>query len=87
LLASSQIIVAAAFAGAGQSTSTSLSSPLALTSIDRSLLVEWKPAYKRGFAMQVSLAIAGFLLGLLAWRQTENWRWLVGGVLLIANWP
>jgi hypothetical protein len=34
---------------------------------DKALLAEWKPAYKRGFAMQAPLAIFGGLLGLLAW--------------------
>ena len=51
------------------------------------LLAEWKPAYKRGFAMQGPLAIVGFLLGLVAWWQTSDWRWLLGAALLIANWP
>ena len=37
---------------------------------DRALLQEWKPSYKRGFAMQAPLAILGCLLGLLAWWQT-----------------
>ena len=37
---------------------------------DRSLLAEWKPAYKRGFIMQASLAVIGFVLGILAWWQT-----------------
>jgi hypothetical protein len=37
--------------------------------------------------MQASLAITGFLLGLLAWWQTENWQWLVGALVLVANWP
>ena len=46
---------------------------------DRSLLTEWKPAYKRGFAMQGPLAVAGFLLGLFAWWQSGGWLWLVGG--------
>ena len=42
------------------------------------LLVEWKPAYERGATMQASLAIIGFLLGLIAWWQTGNWLWLYG---------
>jgi uncharacterized membrane protein len=54
---------------------------------DRSALIEWQPAYKRGFAMQGPLAIAGFLLGLLAWWQTGNWLWLAGALIIIANWP
>jgi hypothetical protein len=33
------------------------------------------------------LVIAGFILGLLAWRQTGNWRWSIGAAVLIANWP
>ena len=54
---------------------------------DRALLIEWKPAYKRGFAMQAPMAVIGFLLGVLAWWQTGGWLWLIGAVVLIANWP
>jgi uncharacterized membrane protein len=54
---------------------------------DRSLLVEWKPAYKRGFIMQAPLAVIGFVLGILAWWQTGVWLWLVGALLLLANGP
>jgi hypothetical protein len=54
---------------------------------DRALLTEWKPAYRRGFAMQAPLAIIGFLLGLSAWWQTGRWPWLLGAAILVANWP
>jgi uncharacterized membrane protein len=54
---------------------------------DRSLLAEWKPAYKRGFIMQASLAVIGFVLGILAWWQTGVWLWLIGALVLLANWP
>ena len=37
--------------------------------------------------MQAPLAVIGFLAGLLAWRQAGDWRWLIGAVILIANWP
>ena len=37
--------------------------------------------------MQASLAIVGFLLGLLAWWQTGGWPWLLGALVLLANWP
>ncbi|MFY9836174.1 MAG: DUF1772 domain-containing protein [Xanthobacteraceae bacterium] len=54
---------------------------------DRSLLAEWKPSYKRGFAMQAPLAIVGFVLGVIAWWQTGNWLWLAGAIVLLMNWP
>jgi uncharacterized membrane protein len=61
--------------------------PARLTLDDQSLLAEWKPAYKRGFAMQAPLAIVGFILGIVAWWQTGSWLWLVGALVLITNLP
>jgi len=61
--------------------------PARLALDDRALLVEWKLAYRRGYAMQATLAIAGFLLGMWAWHLTDKPAFLAGALVLVANWP
>ena len=61
--------------------------PARLLLDDHALLAEWKPAYKRGYAMQGSLAVAGFILGGLAALQAGSLAFLVGALLMLANWP
>lgn len=54
---------------------------------DQPALAQWKPSYKQGYNMQATLAILGFLASIWAWHLSGNWVWLLGGVVLVANWP
>jgi Domain of unknown function (DUF1772) len=54
---------------------------------DGALLVEWKLAYRRGYAMQATLAFVGSLLGMWAWHLTNKTAFLAGALVLFANWP
>jgi hypothetical protein len=80
------LVVAALFTGAAFYISFA-EQPARLGLDDRALLSEWKPAYKRGTAMQAPLAIIGFLMGLTSWWLTGSAAFLVGGLLMLANWP
>src|ERR1700730_4244782 len=69
------LVTAALFTGAAIYVNVA-EQPARLMLDDRALLIEWKPAYKRGLAMQAPLAVIGFLLGSLAAWPTGDWWWL-----------
>ena len=80
------LTVAALFTGAAFYVGA-VEQPARMQLDDRALLQEWKPSYKAGFVMQASLAVVGFLLGVLQWWWSGELLWLIGALILVANWP
>ena len=86
LYGSIALILATLFTGAALYI-TLVEHPARLGLDDASMLAQWQPSYKRALPIQAGLAVLGSVVGLIVWYRSGDWQWLLGGVLLLANWP
>ena len=80
-------LVAAAMFAAAALYITIAEHPARLELDDGPALAQWQMSYPRAALMQASLALIGSVLGVLEWLVTGNALWLLGALVLFANWP
>jgi hypothetical protein len=54
---------------------------------DAPMLAAWKTSFEVGFIVQGTMTILTGICGIAAWRFIRDWRFMAGGLLMLANWP
>ncbi len=80
------LVFASAFAGAALYL-VLVEQPARLALDDASMIREWAPSDRRGFALLGGLAVLAALSGLAAFSQGSDIRFLIGALLVLASWP
>jgi hypothetical protein len=80
------LVFSSAFAGAALYQNL-VEQPARLALDDSSMMREWAPSDRRGFALIGGLALLAALAGLAAFAQASDIRWLVGALIALASWP
>ncbi len=61
--------------------------PARLSLDDASMMKEWGPSDRRGFALLAGFAVVSALAGLTEFRLLGDVRWLVGALVVLSSWP
>ena len=80
------LVFASAFAGAALYL-VLVEQPARLALDDSSMIREWAPSDRRGFALLGGLAVLAALAGLAAFSAGSDVRWLIGALIVLASWP
>ncbi|WP_298426584.1 DUF1772 domain-containing protein [Rhodoblastus sp.] len=80
------LVFASAFAGAALYV-VLVEQPARLALDDASMIREWAPSDRRGFALLGGLAVLAALAGLAAFSQGADIRWLIGALVILGSWP
>ncbi len=80
------LVFASAFAGAALYVNL-VEQPARLALDNSSMVREWAPSDRRGFALLGGLALLAALAGLVAFGQGGDIRWLIGALVVLASWP
>src|SRR5262245_31165001 len=86
VIGSLTVALAAFFAGAAIYI-TVVEQPARLLLDNRNLLLEWQTTYPVGLKVQGTLVIVTGLGAIWAWWLSRDWRWIVGALMILANWP